>query len=340
MRKILFILFILFPICSFAFEIKDLADYQSVAVKVFVESDSLHKKNKENASTEIQGTKELVRVLGKNKVYYKTEFVYMADKKTELIGETTWYFYTPKSLNGNKKYKLYYRKNDATWAGKPNDTLVIAKKSKDEILFLIVKKDSAAEKELYEHLKLRRPDAPKPKSWWGRLWHSSDTPPPKPTLDDELPELPARQVSQKQFIGFYFTPGPDCENGIIENFNNSKKTADVAVYAITNKRIHSALVAAHKRGVKIRVITDRTQAGHKSSLSDEISKLGIPVRTNVGHKLMHHKFAVFDGKALITGSYNWTENATKSNAENCLFMNHSAKDLSKEFDGLWKKYQR
>jgi phosphatidylserine/phosphatidylglycerophosphate/cardiolipin synthase-like enzyme len=35
---------------------------------------------------------------------------------------------------------------------------------------------------------------------------------------------------------------------------------------------------------------------------------------------MHYKFAIFDGKLLVTGSYNWTASAERFNQENALFL--------------------
>ena len=35
---------------------------------------------------------------------------------------------------------------------------------------------------------------------------------------------------------------------------------------------------------------------------------------------MHHKFAIFDGKFLVTGSYNWTDSAERFNLENAVVL--------------------
>ena len=88
------------------------------------------------------------------------------------------------------------------------------------------------------------------------------------------------------------------------------------------------LVFAKDRGAKIRIITDRLMAKNKSSLVEELSDAGIPVLTNVKHKIEHNKFAVFGGRVVVTGSYNWTNNATKSNSENCLFFEQPNKEYS------------
>ncbi|MDE5615407.1 MAG: hypothetical protein K2I81_01060, partial [Alphaproteobacteria bacterium] len=211
-KIITFLAVILFPLCGFAFELKDLADYQGIAVKVFVESDSLYKTNN-SKSVEVQGTKELVRVLGNDKVYYNTEFVYISDSKIELQGQTTWYFYNPKSLKGAKKYKLYYRKNDVTWAGKPNDTLVIAKKSDNNMLFLIIKNNSPAEKELYNILGMTTPEKKQQTSWWKRLWSTHDAQTDDYEIDSAT--LPMPKIPEKSWARIYFTPGPECENNIV-----------------------------------------------------------------------------------------------------------------------------
>ena len=33
---------------------------------------------------------------------------------------------------------------------------------------------------------------------------------------------------------------------------------------------------------------------------------------------MHHKFALFDGRRLMTGSFNWTRSASEQNEENLI----------------------
>jgi mitochondrial cardiolipin hydrolase len=46
---------------------------------------------------------------------------------------------------------------------------------------------------------------------------------------------------------------------------------------------------------------------------------GIPCKMDVGNAAhMHHKFAVFDGRRLMTGSFNWTCSASEQNEENLL----------------------
>ena len=140
-------------------------------------------------------------------------------------------------------------------------------------------------------------------------------------------QLPTQTVtpppSAPAHIEAYFTPGTECEDRIIAEISQSTNI-DIAVYSITNPKIANAIIAAHQRGAKVRIVTDQTMAGHKSSMIDELAATGIPVRTNRRHKIEHNKFAVFDNRRMVTGSYNWTTAATKYNSENCIFLPHPA----------------
>lgn len=71
-----------------------------------------------------------------------------------MFGKSSWRYFYPPSFKGRGKGKLIYDRNDVMESGKPGDILVIAKKSSDEILLLIVQKDSRYEQELYDVLNL------------------------------------------------------------------------------------------------------------------------------------------------------------------------------------------
>ena len=143
---------------------------------------------------------------------------------------------------------------------------------------------------------------------------------------------------QDNDIKIFFTPGVECENNIIERINRSKKI-DIAVYSITNPNITNAIIAAYNRGADIRIITDKGQAKVKGAKAEELKSAGIPVLTNKKHKIEHNKFAVFDDVHIVSGSYNWTTNASKNNSENCLFFNQPNKEYSQRFEYLWNLYK-
>ena len=137
----------------------------------------------------------------------------------------------------------------------------------------------------------------------------------------------------------FFTPSKKCESSIVQRIDKTEKSIDAAVYAINNKDIVEALKNAHNRGVKIRILTDKLQAGNRNSKVRELYDAGIKVRVNSKHKIEHNKFAVFDFNNVVTGSYNWTEPASDKNSENCLFFNRNKKTVREyhdRFNYLWQ----
>lgn len=136
-----------------------------------------------------------------------------------------------------------------------------------------------------------------------------------------------------------FTPSNECENSIIREIDHAQEKIDVAVYAINNGKIVDALKNAQRRGVKIRILTDKVQAGIKSSLVKKMYADGFNVRVNSKHKIQHNKFAIFDDKVIFTGSFNWTNSASEKNSENCLFAINepdAIKHYQKQFAKLWQ----
>lgn len=99
-------------------------------------------------------------------------------------------------------------------------------------------------------------------------------------------------------------------------------------------------MAAKKRGVRIRIIMDKDQNRSKYSKKRYLQKYRIPIATNRGEGLMHHKFAVIDTQVVITGSYNWTVSANIYNHENLLIIKSPelAKIYEKEFTKMWRHY--
>uniref|UniRef100_A0A3B4EWK3 Mitochondrial cardiolipin hydrolase n=1 Tax=Pundamilia nyererei TaxID=303518 RepID=A0A3B4EWK3_9CICH len=74
-----------------------------------------------------------------------------------------------------------------------------------------------------------------------------------------------------------------------------------------------------------------------SSCLSTLCSLGICVRCDVSAVHMHHKFAVVDGRTLITGSLNWTLTAVQSNMENIIITEEPdlVQPFVKEFCRLW-----
>jgi len=135
----------------------------------------------------------------------------------------------------------------------------------------------------------------------------------------------------------HFSPGDDCLRAILRLLAGALRTAEVCVFTITDDRLAAALLDAHRRGVAVRVITDDSKADDLGSDVDRLARAGIPVRVDRSPFHMHHKFAVLDGSALLTGSYNWTLGAARDNEENLIVTDDPRliTPFSAAFERLW-----
>jgi phosphatidylserine/phosphatidylglycerophosphate/cardiolipin synthase-like enzyme len=136
-----------------------------------------------------------------------------------------------------------------------------------------------------------------------------------------------------------FAPGDACLRQIVHRFASAHNTVDVCVFTITDDRITRAMLTAHRRGVKLRVLTDNDKTFDRGSDIDEIERAGVPVKVDRTPFHMHHKFALFDRARLVNGSYNWTRGAAEQNMENLIdTADPSLVDaFALHFEELWKK---
>lgn len=142
-------------------------------------------------------------------------------------------------------------------------------------------------------------------------------------------------------ISVYFSPNGGIKDKIIAKINLSQKTIKIAIYSFTSGDIAWALENAKKRGVDISIIADKSQStGKNSEIPYLLSKnFNLKIIQGKGRGIMHNKFAIFDDKEIVTGSYNWTDNAEKNNYENAIFINDSevVKSYLAEFNKLWQE---
>lgn len=155
----------------------------------------------------------------------------------------------------------------------------------------------------------------------------------KATKDDAAP-IAARDVASA-----HFSPGEDCRRAIVGLLDRSKRAVDACVFTITDDRLSDALIAAHRRGVAVRVITDNAKAEDLGSDAGRLEASGIPLRVDRSPFHMHHKFATFDGSTLLTGSYNWTRGAASDNEENLIVADDPrlVGPFVATFERLWAK---
>lgn len=138
-----------------------------------------------------------------------------------------------------------------------------------------------------------------------------------------------------------FSPDGGAEDVVIDAIRQAKKTVMVAAYAFTSKPVALALRDAHQRGVEVRIVVDaKANNGGKYSAATFLANQGVPVRSNGRYAIHHNKFLVIDGVHIETGSFNFSGNAARANAENVLLLRNVpeiAERYAREWARLWEE---
>ena len=123
-----------------------------------------------------------------------------------------------------------------------------------------------------------------------------------------------------------FSPNRGAEDLIIKVLRSASREIDVMAYSFTSVPITNALIAAQKRGVKVRLIADEkhnlddgSSRKARAALS-ALSNAGVQVYVTSQFAIHHDKAIMVDGLHLQTGSFNYSASANSRNSENVLVM--------------------
>ena len=154
---------------------------------------------------------------------------------------------------------------------------------------------------------------------------------------EEANKLILPKLGNDTFSKAYFSPGDECVNAILEQIGGAISKIDICVFTISDDRIRDKLLYKHKLGTKIRIISDNDKVYDLGSDVQTLSREGINIKIDNSPNHMHNKFAIFDDKIVLTGSYNWTRSAALYNQENLIVTNDNklVSEFIEEFERLW-----
>ena len=147
---------------------------------------------------------------------------------------------------------------------------------------------------------------------------------------------PAAAEPQAGSWSVYFSPHGGCTEAVVRALAGAKTTVLVQAYSFTSAPIAGALVDAHKRGVKVEAVLDKSNLTERYSSADFLAHMGIPTKIDSVHAIAHNKVMVIDGETVITGSFNFTKAAEEHNAENLLIIHD--KDLAARYAANWQAH--
>ena len=113
-----------------------------------------------------------------------------------------------------------------------------------------------------------------------------------------------------------FAPEGDCAALAVRAIDRAQREILVGAYGLTTgSGIVEALLRAHRRGVEVKLIADRSTPCGRNSGIDPLAGAGVPVWIDHIARIAHAKTMVIDGTVTLNGSYNWTRGASANSED-------------------------
>lgn len=137
-------------------------------------------------------------------------------------------------------------------------------------------------------------------------------------------------------IECYFAPEDGVRAEIIEELREARETIDFMAFAFTSNEIAEAMARRIRGGVRVRGLFETRNAGSEYARDDWLAAQGASIYLDANPGAMHHKVIIVDGRTVVTGSYNFSNNAEERNDENCLILHSPAigARFTTEFESL------
>jgi phosphatidylserine/phosphatidylglycerophosphate/cardiolipin synthase-like enzyme len=139
-----------------------------------------------------------------------------------------------------------------------------------------------------------------------------------------------------EVLGVYFSPPDDAASAIVKAIDASEHEVLVQAYGFTHNAMAQALVRAHQRGVKVRVLLDKKSESSNRYVIAVLTDADMEVRHDGKHAIAHNKVMLIDRTIVITGSFNFTNSAATRNAENLLVLKSA--DLAETYRLQWQNH--
>ena len=142
----------------------------------------------------------------------------------------------------------------------------------------------------------------------------------------------------------YYAPEDRPADRLVALYEGARQSIYLAAFGLTYPPIIHALVEAKKRGIDVRVITDRGKLDDSKQRAalNTLRLAGVPIKVNRHGGLMHLKQAVIDDRINTSGSMNQTASAARYNDER-LDMFHdpvSTHRAKEKFLKMWADHYR
>jgi len=117
-----------------------------------------------------------------------------------------------------------------------------------------------------------------------------------------------------------FSPKGGVTDVVVAELARARREVLVLAYSFTSQPIAKALVDAKMRGVHVEIVLDHSNETEAYSDLHFFLEQGVTPLIDANHAIAHNKVMIIDSATLLTGSFNFTNQAEHENAENLLVI--------------------
>ena len=133
----------------------------------------------------------------------------------------------------------------------------------------------------------------------------------------------------------YFAAEDKVAGHIVDHLKQARQSIHFLAFSFTHDGIGSAVIDRAKAGVQVSGVFETTGSETKFSEFGRMKKAGLDVMQDGNPYVMHHKVFIIDGRTVLFGSFNFSDNADKDNDENLLIVDDPA--LAQAFEAEFQR---
>jgi len=133
----------------------------------------------------------------------------------------------------------------------------------------------------------------------------------------------------------YFSPEDGVADKIVARLAQAQQSIHFLAFSFTSDPIGSAMLARAKAGVSVVGVFEKTGSETPYSEYGKMRAAKLDVLQDGNPYVMHHKVIIIDGRTVIFGSFNFSNNADKDNDENLLIIDDPA--LAQAFEAEFQR---
>jgi phosphatidylserine/phosphatidylglycerophosphate/cardiolipin synthase-like enzyme len=138
----------------------------------------------------------------------------------------------------------------------------------------------------------------------------------------------------------FVSPDDGTAQELIRLIQGAQESIYILAYSFTSDDIASAILSRARAGVEVVGVFDESQyQSNEGTEFDRMLENGLDIRLDGNSRSMHHKVIIIDEKIVITGSYNFSNNAETRNDENTLVI-HNPQITARYTDEFNKVFQQ